>query len=330
MSNKKTFLLVSLLLLISISFLLVQLFKPLVIEKETLIEIKEGSSLNQIISNLEKKKVILYPFLIKTYLIISGKSKSIYTGEYQLLPGENTFRLINKLSNGDVFYRQVRLKEGSTFLEVLASLKSHKVLKNDLEPSYMILRKELSIENTSLEGLFSPDTYFYLKGDTYSNILKRAYNKQQKILTGLWSKRRLDLPYKSSYEALILASIIEKEGKEKKDIAGVFISRLKLNMKLQSDPTVIFALGKKFDGDIKRKDLQMKHPYNTYINKGLPPGPIGLVSETSLIASFMPSDGSYLYFVSRGDGTHHFSETLKEHNEAVRKYQLTQWKKQIL
>jgi len=323
-SNKKVYFLVSLLLLLSISFFLSQLLKPLPIQERTFVEIKEGSSLNQIIHNLEKKKIIFYPFFIKTYLIISGNSKSIYTGEYQLLPGENTFNLIKKLSNGDVFYRQVRLKEGSTFLEVLDSLKSQEALKNDLEASYVVLRKELSIENTSLEGLFSPDTYFYQKGDTYSNILKRAYNKQQKILTNLWSERRLDLPYKSSYEALILASIIEKEGKEKKDIAGVFIRRLKLNMKLQSDPTVIFALGKKFDGDIKRKDLQMRHPFNTYVNKGLPPGPIGLVSETSLIASFMPSDGSYLYFVSRGDGTHHFSETLKEHNDAVRKYQLTQ------
>ncbi len=324
MSNKKSFLLLSLLVLISFSFLLIQLFKPLAIKEKIFIEIKEGSSLNQIINNLEKKKVIPYPFLIKTYLIISGKSKFIYTGEYQLLPGDNTFNLINKLSSGDVFYRQIRLKEASTFLEVLANLKSQAVLKNDLEPPYITLRKELSIKNTSLEGLFSPDTYFYQKGDNYSDILKRAYNKQQKILTNLWSERRLDLPYKSSYEALILASIIEKEGKEKKDIAGVFIRRLKLNMKLQSDPTVIFALGKKFDGDIKRKDLQMKHPYNTYVNKGLPPGPIGLVSETSLIASFMPSDGSYLYFVSKGDGTHHFSETLEEHNEAVRKYQLIQ------
>tara|TARA_B100000029_G_C17092084_1_gene784623 strand:- start:171 stop:599 length:429 start_codon:yes stop_codon:yes gene_type:complete len=138
----------------------------------------------------------------------------------------------------------------------------------------------------------------------------------------LWKNRVDGLPFKNPYEALILASIVEKEGKERKEIAGVFVRRLNLKMKLQSDPTIIFALGKKYKGDIKRKHIIMKHPYNTYYIKGLPPGPIGLVSKESIEAVLNPSEGEELYFVSRGDGTHQFSVTLEEHNEAVRKYQL--------
>ena len=178
------------------------------------------------------------------------------------------------------------------------------------------------MKRKSLEGLFAPDTYFYKKGDTYIDILKRAHNSQQKLLGKLWKERRLDLPYRAPYEALILASIIEKEGIEKKDISGVFIRRLKKNMKLQSDPTVIFALGAEFDGNIKREHLFITHPYNTYMNKGLPPGPIGLVSKSSLEAAFDPTDGTSLYFVAKGDGTHFFSDSLKEHQDAVKRYQL--------
>ena len=152
--------------------------------------------------------------------------------------------------------------------------------------------------------------------------MNRSNLKHQKILEELWNLKSLDLPYKNSYEALILASIIEKEGIEKRQIAGVFVRRLQLGMKLQSDPTIIYALGKDFDGDIKRSDITMKHPYNTYHIKGLPPGPIGLVSKSSIEAAINPAEGTSLYFVAKGDGTHHFSDTLKEHNQAVRKYQL--------
>ena len=186
----------------------------------------------------------------------------------------------------------------------------------------MCIRDRLSIEVKSLEGQFHPDTYNYIRGDSYIDILNRSNLKHQKILGELWTLRSLDLPYKNSYEALILASLIEKEGIEKKQIAGVFVRRLKLGMKLQSDPTIIYALGKDFDGDIRRADILMKHPYNTYHIYGLPPSPIGLVSKSSIEAAINPEEGTSLYFVAKGDGTHHFSDTLKEHNQAVRKYQL--------
>ena len=174
----------------------------------------------------------------------------------------------------------------------------------------------------NLEGLFHPDTYFYQRGDKASEILIRAYKLHQKILDKAWEGRSLNISLSSKYEALILASIIEKEGIERNKISGVFNRRINLKMKLQSDPTVIYALGDQFDGDIKRSDLKIKHPYNTYVYKGLPPGPIGLASQVSLEASVNPKEGTSLYFVSKGDGSHKFSDTIEEHNKAVRDYQL--------
>ena len=202
---------------------------------------------NQIVKNLHDQKIISHPNLIKIYAIITGKSKYIQTGEYKILPNNNSFSLINKLAEGDIYYRQIRIKEGATFLEVLQTFKLEVNLIDNLDNSHVNLTNQLSLKRKSFEGLFTPDTYFYKKGDTYIDILKRAHNSQQKLLGKLWKERRLDLPYRAPYEALILASIIEKEGIEKKDISGVFIRRLKKNMKLQSDPTVIFALGAEFD-----------------------------------------------------------------------------------
>ena len=172
------------------------------------------------------------------------------------------------------------------------------------------------------EGLLFPDTFFYQKGDLFSSLLKRAFNKQQTLYLDLWNSRQEDLPYSSLIEAITLASIIEKEGLEKEMIAGVFVNRLRKNMKLQSDPTVIYALGLKFDGNIKRSHLKIDNPYNTYKYKGLPPGPIGLVSQSSIKAALNPRQSEFLYFVSMNNGFHKFSKTLEEHNQAVLKYQI--------
>ena len=160
------------------------------------------------------------------------------------------------------------------------------------------------------------------RGANVTSILKRAYEQQENKIQELWKSRIKNLPYQNIQEVLTLASIIEKEGIEKSMIAGVFINRLNKNMKLQSDPTIIYALGEEFSGDIKRRDLRFKHPYNTYINKGLPPGPIGLVSLSSFEAALNPDISTNLYFVSKGDGTHQFSVTLEQHNQAVKDYQL--------
>ena len=282
-----------------------------------------GYGLNQVIETLNQRKLIKRPLILKAYVRVFKSKANIKAGEYLILKDENIYQLIEKINEGRVYYRQIRLKEGSKFNEILNLFTNNNYIKKDSHFNNLDkIKAFLNIEVKSLEGQFHPDTYNYIKGDSYIDILNRSKLKHQNILEELWSLRSLDLPYKNSYEALILASLIEKEGIEKKQIAGVFVRRLKLGMKLQSDPTIIYALGKDFDGDIRRADILMKHPYNTYHIYGLPPSPIGLVSKSSIEAAINPEEGTSLYFVAKGDGTHHFSDTLKEHNQAVRKYQL--------
>ena len=183
----------------------------------------------------------------------------------------------------------------------------------------------LSSEYQSLEGMFFPSTYFYSTQSSDLDILKRAYDTMQSVLDAHWQRRQPDLPYENPYEALIMASIIEKEtgqAAERKQIAGVFVRRLQKGMKLQTDPTVIYGLGEAFDGNLRRKDLRTDTPYNTYTRSGLPPTPIAMPGEASIEAALHPADGKALYFVAKGNGWHAFSATLREHNAAVRKYQL--------
>ena len=288
-----------------------------------MIEIEKGYGLNQLIDRLSEQGLVNRPLILKGYVKVFKRSDDIKAGEYLISKTNNALQLIQKVSEGSVYYHQIRLREGSTINELIDLFKNNTVLKKDenFDDKNMI-RSDLGLEINSLEGLFHPDTYNYTKGDSYLDILKRSNLKHQKILNKLWNQRNINLPFKNSYEALILASIIEKEGIEKKQIAAVFVRRLKLRMKLQSDPTIIFALGDEYDGDIKSSHIKMKHPYNTYHIKGLPPGPIGLVSESSIQAALNPEEGNSLFFVSKGDGTHYFSDTLEEHNQAVQRFQL--------
>ena len=299
------------------------LFRPISITEPIIIDVDQGYGLNQVINSLNKKELTTRPTILKAYVRIFKSRDNIKAGEYLVSKDENIFKLIKKISEGSVYYRQIRLKEGSTYHEILDLFSKNQYVKKDnYFNNVEKVKSILDLDVYSLEGQFHPDTYNYLKGDSYINILNRSNLKHKEILEELWNSRSLNLPYKNSYEALILASLIEKEGIEKRQIAGVFTRRLQLGMKLQSDPTIIFALGKDFDGDIKRSDITMKHPYNTYHINGLPPGPIGLVSKSSIEAALNPEEGTSLYFVAKGDGTHYFSDTLKEHNQAVRKYQL--------
>ena len=299
------------------------LFRPIPITESLIINVDQGYGLNQVISTLDKMELTSRPTILKAYVRIFNSRVNIKAGEYLVSKDENIFKFIKKISEGSVYYRQIRLKEGSTFSEISDLFSNNQYITidhhfNNVEE----IKSILDLDVISLEGQFHPDTYNYIKGDSYIDILNRSNLKHQEILEELWNSRSLNLPYKNSYEALILASLIEKEGIEKRQIAGVFVRRLQLGMKLQSDPTIIYALGKDFDGDIKRSDITMKHPYNTYHIKGLPPGPIGLVSKSSIEAAINPEEGTSLYFVAKGDGTHYFSDTLEEHNRAVRKYQL--------
>ena len=303
--------------------LVFNLFRSIPISETIILNVDKGYGLNQVIGTLNQKKLIKRPLILKSYVKVFKSKANIKAGEYLILKDENIYQLIEKINEGRVYYRQIRLKEGSRFNEILNLFTNNNYIKKDSHFNNLDkIKALLNIELKSLEGQFHPDTYNYIKGDSYIDILNRSNLKHQNILEELWNLRSLDLPYKNSYEALILASLIEKEGIEKKQIAGVFVRRLKLGMKLQSDPTIIYALGKDFDGDIRRADILMKHPYNTYHIYGLPPSPIGLVSKSSIEAAINPEEGTSLYFVAKGDGTHHFSDTLKEHNQAVRKYQL--------
>ena len=306
-----------------IGLLIFTLYRPLPVNETTMIEIEKGYGLNQVIDRLNEQELVNRPLILKGYVKVFKRSDDIKAGEYLISKTNNAIQLIQKISEGSVYYHQIRLREGSTINELIDLFKNNDVLKKDknFEDKNKI-RSNLGLEINSLEGMFHPDTYNYIKGDSYLDILKRSNIKHQKILNELWDQRKIGLPFNNSYEALILASIIEKEGTEKKQIAGVFVRRLKLKMKLQSDPTIIFALGDEYDGDIKSSHIKMKHPYNTYYIQGLPPGPIGLVSESSIEAALNPEEGNSLFFVSKGDGTHYFSDTLEEHNQAVQRFLL--------
>ena len=317
------FLFITLTLTASFSFIALKLNTNFSLDEDLLIYIEPGKSSNDIALNLEEKNLINHPFFLVQYLRLIGKLNSVKSGEYSISNDEDLIDLVSKITEGKYYYRKIQLLEGMRFTEIMELIKKTEglILNLGKYPEKKILL-DLNLTYISPEGIFAPETYFFKKGDTVSNLLERSYKAQQAYSLNLWSKRQPNLPFKNLYEALTLASIIEKEGKEKKEIAGVFINRLNRNMKLQSDPTVIYALGKTFDGNIRRKDLRIKNPYNTYVYKGLPPGPISLVTMSSIEAVLNPVLSDNLYFVSRGNGTHKFSVTLREHNRAVRKYQL--------
>ena len=282
-------------------------------ESSVIVDIPEGSSIALISNILFEERLILNPILFQIYTRLTLSDNKLQAGEYLIDSSQSVYTLNNKLLEGDFYYRKLTLLPGST-LKTILSLANSAGLVNDSD----------SIDINLEEGIFYPDTYYYLKGETFSSILYRSQIRWKEISNKLWEIRDDDLPFANLMEATTLASIIEKEGIEKETIAGVFINRLKINMKLQSDPTVIYALGENFDGDIKRKDLSIDSPYNTYRYRGLPPGPISIVSEDSLRAALNPKETDYLYFVSMGNGFHKFSKNLTEHNQAVLEYQLNE------
>ena len=291
----------------------------LVVDNGYLFQIEPGETTSVISQKLYDSNLILSPKFFNFYSRLFSLDDNFKAGEYDLNSYESIYSLGKKFSNGDILYRKLTILPGMTLSQIL-NQGNQVGLINDLFVKDNILDKNFSILFD--EGQFYPDTYFYIRGDTYSSILLQSQIKWNEVSKRLWSNRKANLPFKNLKDAITLASIIEKEGTEKELIASVFINRLNKNMKLQSDPTVIYALGKNFDGDLRKKDLNFDSPYNTYRYKGLPPSPISTVSEESLKAALNPADTNYLYFVSMGNGFHKFSKTLKEHNQAVREYQL--------
>jgi UPF0755 protein len=303
------------------------LHQPTLVDRTVYIEIEKGDSLNRIVDKLVEQKLVINPFWFKFIAFQENALKKLKTGEYELTSGLTIPKIIKLFVQGKTKQHAITFPEGWSFKEMLREIEKNPNLDHTLHGiGFGQVMAKLNADKTasSPEGLFFPDTYFFEKHTTDVSLLKRAYEKMQLVLQQEWANKSEGLPYKAPYDALILASIVEKEtGKasERPQIAGVFIRRLEQNMLLQTDPTVIYGMGENYHGDIQSKDLTTATPYNTYMVSGLPPTPIAMPGRDALNAVLHPDKGDSLYFVARGDGTHEFSATLKEHNLAVDKYQ---------
>jgi len=255
-----------------------------------------------------------------------GRGQDIKAGSYEIAAAPTPLELLDKLTRGDVTQSEIRFIEGWNFRQLRAALNAAPFVRHDTQglDDAQLLRK-IGASETLPEGLFFPDTYIFAKGTSDTHILKRAYQAMQRHLVQEWAARDPAVPYKTPYEALVMASIVEKEtgrAEEREMIAGALVNRLKLGMLLQVDPSVIFGLGESFDGNLKKNHLTTDGPYNTYTRPGLPPTPIAAAGLASLRAALRPAKTQALYYVARGNGSSEFSRTLEEHNRAVRKYQL--------
>ncbi len=296
------------------------------VSQEDVLIIDRGQSFHSVLNQLLDKKITDDAGYFKLLAKETGLATQIKSGEYQLIDNLLPEELLLLLSSGKVIQYSLTLVEGWHIWEVLNAVSDDPVLIKTLSHDQAdTLMQQLGLEAEHAEGYFFPDTYYFPRGTTDKEFLIRANKRLFDVLNEEWEQRDEGLPYQTPYEALIMASIIEKETghpDERSEIAGVFVRRLQKDMKLQTDPTVIYAIGQQFDGDIRKKDLSIDSPYNTYKVKGLPPTPIAIVGRDAIYAALHPKDGKTLYFVAKGDGSHYFSETLAEHNKAVKKYQL--------
>ena len=263
--------------------------------------------------------------ILYAFFRLSGRGRDIRAGNYEIPPGTTPLVLLDKLVRGEETLRTLTLVEGWTFRQVRTALARDEQLKHDTaELSDAALMERLGRPGVHPEGRFFPDTYTYAKGSSELAVLRRALHAMDRRLEAAWAQRAADTPLQSADEALILASIVEKEtgrASDRAQIAGVFTNRLRNGMLLQTDPTVIYGLGEKFDGNLRRKDLLTDTPWNTYTRAGLPPTPIAMPGKASLLAAVQPERTKALYFVARGDGSSHFSSSLDEHNRAVNRFQ---------
>lgn len=287
--------------------------------------INPGSGVGAAAQQMAKAGVPVNPQLFNILARVTGQAGKIKAGSYELKPDTTPRRLLTQIVRGEFAQEAVTIVEGWTFKQMRAALAAHERLRHDtVKLSDEELMKKISSEYTNPEGLFFPDTYLFAKGSSELAIYKQAHQAMLNHLKAAWEGRDTSLPYKNPYEALIMASIIEKETGQKSErnmIAGVFVNRLRTGMMLQTDPAVIYGMGKSFAGDIRKQDLLTDTPYNTYTRAGLPPTPIALPGVQSLAAALAPAKTQALYFVARGDGTSQFSDNLNDHNRAVNQYQ---------
>ncbi|MCS3506086.1 endolytic transglycosylase MltG [Achromobacter sp. JUb104] len=259
---------------------------------------------------------------------LSEQDKLLKAGGYQAINGDTPWLLLERMARGDMTQRQITFLEGWTFRQIRQALRDNPDVKQTLDGvSDEELMARLGSDIKHPEGLFFPDTYVFTPGSTDYDLLRRAYQEGQRILQDTWAKRQPNLPVATPYEALVLASIVEKEtghGPERRRVAGVFTNRLKIGMLLQTDPTVIYGMGEAYQGRIRKRDLQTDTPWNTYTRPGLPPTPIAAAGRAALLAAVQPEQHKYLFFVSRGNGTSEFAENLSGHNRNVSRYILGQ------
>ncbi len=289
------------------------------------LEVPPATSLQDIARRLQRDGILSSALYLQIYARLEGSARRIKAGEYRITPGMTPPMLMQRLVAGRVRQYPLTIVEGWTFRQMMEAVRNHPKIQQTLEGlSDAEIMARLGHADENPEGRFFPDTYHFPRGTTDVVFLKRAYDTMARHLDEAWRQRAPDLPLRTPYQALTLASIIEKETglpEERPLIAGVFIRRLRKGMRLQTDPTVIYGLGESFDGNLRRRDLRQNTPYNTYVHGGLTPTPIALPGAGSIAAAVNPAPGNALYFVATGDGGHAFSKTLKEHNRAVRKYQ---------
>jgi UPF0755 protein len=289
-------------------------------------ELKDGTTLKHVANDLAKARVISNARYLVWVARLNGQANNIKKGEYLFTADMTPSGLLDKITKGGTIQYSFTIIEGLTSEQLIAAVAKDENLEHVLKGlSNKVIMKKLGLVDLHLEGQFLPDTYKFPRGTTDLAFLVRAHQALTDYLAEQWQDRDPKLPYKKPYDALIMASIVEKEtgaAHERPQIAGVFVRRLNKGMRLQTDPTVIYGMGKAYKGNIRRRHLKQDTPYNTYTRFGLPPSPIALAGRDAIRAALHPADGDALYFVSRGDGTHKFTSNLRDHNRAVIKYQL--------
>lgn len=293
-----------------------------------IVSYERGQPLARFFTKLEDHGVLADSRFVMLVAKLSGKARRAKAGDYELTSDMDSLDVLNLLVSGQTVKYKITLVEGFNIKETLRRIASHEKLIQDLPPRVDEIMPFLGLSGHP-EGRFFPDTYLFDRNTRASEILVRAQVRLEKVLAEQWQKKEEGLPYKTAYEALIMASIVEKETaapEEREMISGVFARRLEKGMRLQTDPTVIYGLGNRYKGNIRRKHLREKTAYNTYRIKGLPPTPIAMVGKEAIYAALHPAEGLSLYFVAKGNGRHYFSSTLAEHNKAVREYQINKRK----
>ena len=300
--------------------------QPLHVTQERLLDVPSGTNPNRMFYSMEREGLLDDAVWLRLYWRFNMAGTPLKTGEYRLTPGMTVEDLFDAWRRADVVQYNLTLVEGWTFRQVRSAIAKHEKLKHTLDGlSDAEVMDQLGHTGVFPEGRFFPDTYRFVRGMSDAELLQQAYMRLDDVLAKEWAERTTDLPYRDPYQALIMASLVEKETgipQERGQIAGVFVRRLRLGMMLQTDPTVIYGMGERYNGRITRADLREPTPYNTYTMTGLPPTPIAMVGREAIHAALNPSDGTSLYFVARGDGSHVFSDDLDDHNSAVREFQL--------